>query len=208
MSKKSKEVSLRSLILLPNLIEAQASPAIIPALTQQLGDDLENLKEKIATIIDTNIKRLESVRHKIIQSTIYGKSQILSKVDDMLKFLKHKKPDVAVSHDKNDLIKISKDIEVLATQNDVVIGQLFDNKKEAKREKYYREQIKNLNEYEDRILNFAESRRRGVERIIDKGYRLIDQLRNEEAKEKSKAETKNLRRELDNCFKEIKRAIR
>ena len=209
MSKKNKTLSLRTLILLPNILDNHLQAQLTSNLAQQLGDEIENLRTNIVIVIDTNIKRLESVRNKIIQSTVNGKSNVLVKVDTMLKFLKHKKPDAAGSDSKSDLIKISNEIQVLAEQNDVLLGELFDNKKESKREKYYREQIKNLNEFEDRLFSTKHIVKvEYTEKIIDKGYKLIEQLRHEEAKEKSKAETKILRRELDNCFKEIKKAIR
>ncbi|MEI7603678.1 MAG: hypothetical protein WCJ19_01535 [bacterium] len=210
-----KDINLRSLIIIPRI--AGTNLISTPLLTsdgfvsesQNIIADISRVQHKIVKIMDINIKRLEKVRNKLLESGRETPGQIISKLDNMINLFKKQKPRLHKIKSIEDITKISKFIEEIALKNDVKLGKVFD-KKDSKIEKALTKMESKLHHMEIRISSEQiqdETWKEHINKQINKAQNLIDQLRYENIKEKEKFEVKAIRRKLNETLEEIQKSV-
>lgn len=200
-------MTLESLILVPTLINSQSDGTSDSNISDKDSQtniiDLEKIKEKVLKIVDTDIIRLNKVKLRINDFQEDHKEDISMKINNMIIFLKEKRAEIHNAYNLNLLKKVSRDIQLRVVENNVNLGKVFDNKKEAKKEKEYSKLERRFAKYEENAKQYAIQVKDNIIKLVHKGRNIIEQMRNEEKKDKDKLETKILRRELANVLNSL-----
>ena len=205
-----KSITLAALVIIPVMITSGLlfSPVAAQGNSPQIeiqgkNITLDQLKQTVLKVINNDLKRLEKVQKRISKTNIVNKDETLNKIDTVISFLKEEKNKLGSISNTNDLNQISEDIKNTVNENNVNLGNVFDNKKDGKAEKGYDKQEKKLDKFEANLNNLNTDDQNTASQLIKKGRSIIEQLRNEDKKDKDKYLTKTLRKELANVFNQL-----
>jgi hypothetical protein len=210
----SKVVSLATLVL-PLLV---AVVAIMPSTayaqdnststsTVQTTERLDKVKDKANKATDTAIKRLQKVRSRVQDSNDVNKEETLNKIDKMVTFLKSEKEKISNANSVADLRNILREVRDYVKNNNLQLKGVFD-KRDSKIEKMYSKMDQKLDEYTKKAATLDSDKKAQADKLISKAKGLIEQLKNEDKKDKDRLETKAERKELIKTIDELKKLVR
>jgi hypothetical protein len=215
-----KDVTLAALVIAPIMIGSAFFTATTafaqdksfqPLVSTKINNlSLEDAKQKILKGLDKSIERLQKVRSRVEGSDNKNKDEILSKIDDLVSYLKsiELKDKIKNASTLQDLETAGKDLRSKIEQNDVSLGKIFDAKKAANQEKLFNKTEKLLDKKLEKSKTLSADKVKQIESLVQKARNLMNQLKNEDKKNKDKVEMKNEKREFVKTLDEIRKLVK